>query len=382
MIRKEIALRDISPQPKSRRLTCKRCGETFDRSGHGTPGYCGDVCREANYREYQAAYRSKTFKPLGCIECQECGESFPQNSAAHVLCSDRCRERHLARKNYSGGIQWLFDRQVERTCDLCGESFFPKQPEQKRCSTDCVRKNRSKLRIDKSFKCGNCGENFRPKASNRTKFCTRECAYEKQKSDAAVRKAAALALKEEIRRQKKAAKVERVPTIWYDLKCSECDRQFRSKTDGKPHCSEKCRLKIERRAKTPLPPFHCKECDEYVTPGVGDLRSSFCSPECSKRNRRRIDRSKRRAVIRAVQVEVVDPLAVFRRDKWRCHLCGVHTPKKLRGTLNDNAPELDHIVPLAAGGAHSYANTACACCKCNRMKGAQPRGQMRLDFAA
>ena len=34
------------------------------------------------------------------------------------------------------------------------------------------------------------------------------------------------------------------------------------------------------------------------------------------------------------------------------------------------APELDHVVPLASGGAHTYANSACACRECNILKGA------------
>jgi 5-methylcytosine-specific restriction endonuclease McrA len=32
---------------------------------------------------------------------------------------------------------------------------------------------------------------------------------------------------------------------------------------------------------------------------------------------------------------------------------------------------LDHIVPLAKGGLHSRANTACACNGCNMKKGAR-----------
>jgi 5-methylcytosine-specific restriction endonuclease McrA len=54
----------------------------------------------------------------------------------------------------------------------------------------------------------------------------------------------------------------------------------------------------------------------------------------------------------------------------------------LRGTHADRAPELDHILPLAAGGDHTFDNVACACRKCNQAKGALPLGQIRLTFAA
>ncbi len=73
-----------------------------------------------------------------------------------------------------------------------------------------------------------------------------------------------------------------------------------------------------------------------------------------------------------------DPIAVLERDRWRCHLCGIRTPRRLRGTCHDQAPELDHITPLAVGGLHTMINTACACRQCNLAKGAQPLGQLRL----
>jgi 5-methylcytosine-specific restriction endonuclease McrA len=76
--------------------------------------------------------------------------------------------------------------------------------------------------------------------------------------------------------------------------------------------------------------------------------------------------------------ERFDPLEVLARDGWRCHICGVSTPKRLRGTFDDRAPELDHIIPLAAGGEHTRLNTACACRKCNIAKSNKPLGQLRL----
>lgn len=61
-------------------------------------------------------------------------------------------------------------------------------------------------------------------------------------------------------------------------------------------------------------------------------------------------------------------LSVFQRDGWRCRFCGIDTPESLRGTHEHNAPELDHIVPLARGGQHSYDNTQCLCRACNGFK--------------
>jgi 5-methylcytosine-specific restriction endonuclease McrA len=88
----------------------------------------------------------------------------------------------------------------------------------------------------------------------------------------------------------------------------------------------------------------------------------------------------RKARERGARTEVVNPYTVFLRDGWRCQLCGCRTPGTLRGTYKPNAPELDHIVPLALGGDHTYANTQCACRQCNISKGASVRGQFKLSL--
>jgi 5-methylcytosine-specific restriction endonuclease McrA len=63
-------------------------------------------------------------------------------------------------------------------------------------------------------------------------------------------------------------------------------------------------------------------------------------------------------------------MRVFKRDNWCCWLCGGHAPPELRGTTNDLAPEIDHVIPLSRGGGHTYSNVACAHRKCNAAKGA------------
>lgn len=79
-------------------------------------------------------------------------------------------------------------------------------------------------------------------------------------------------------------------------------------------------------------------------------------------------RKKRKVAKRAATVETVHPLRVFMRDGWRCYLCGGMTDPTKRGSLHPNAPEVEHIIPIAKGGEHSYANTACAHKKCNAAK--------------
>ena len=121
----------------------------------------------------------------------------------------------------------------------------------------------------------------------------------------------------------------------------------------------------------------CPNCD--VTFRSVPANRRFCSEACSRaKNRRDIharDRARRRNY---ADSERVDWLKVFERDGWLCHLCGRKTLKAKRGTYHDRAPELDHIVPIAKGGHHTNANTACACRKCNRAKRDTIAGQPSL----
>lgn len=85
---------------------------------------------------------------------------------------------------------------------------------------------------------------------------------------------------------------------------------------------------------------------------------------------RKKDKAIRRARV-AIMAEAIDPIAVCERDGWQCHLCGIDTPKELRGSSDPRAPEIDHVHPLALGGSHIWSNVRCACRRCNGMKGAK-----------
>lgn len=127
----------------------------------------------------------------------------------------------------------------------------------------------------------------------------------------------------------------------------------------------------------------CKVCDRPFCPlrHKQALAMKTCSPECSDINARRMRVAKekvRKHRKRGVEAQPVDAFRVFDRDAWRCQLCGLKTDRTKRGTAHPKAPELDHILPLAVGGTHSYANTQCCCRKCNNAKRARPVGQMRL----
>lgn len=70
-------------------------------------------------------------------------------------------------------------------------------------------------------------------------------------------------------------------------------------------------------------------------------------------------------------LDLVNPYEVLCRDKWTCQICGIRTPRSLRGSYAPDAPEVDHINPLALGGSHTLENLQCACRACNLRKGAK-----------
>jgi 5-methylcytosine-specific restriction endonuclease McrA len=124
----------------------------------------------------------------------------------------------------------------------------------------------------------------------------------------------------------------------------------------------------------------CLECGagfDYV-PHKGAKAKRYCTSQCQGRASDRVRSRWRRAVTRGVGAEKVDYNVVFARDGWRCQLCGRKTDVKARGKMRPKSPVIDHIIPLAAGGSHSYLNVQCACHACNSAKGVTEKGQMLL----
>lgn len=72
-------------------------------------------------------------------------------------------------------------------------------------------------------------------------------------------------------------------------------------------------------------------------------------------------KQRRRARKKGAMIGPVDERAIYRRDNYRCVYDGVTEDLTL-----------DHIVPLASGGAHCEDNLVVACRKCNSSKGTTP----------
>ena len=216
---------------------------------------------------------------------------------------------------------------------------------------------------------------FRTSTPTRDKgrFCSRECAF-----------AFARAI----------ASFARVTYTVHRARCRQCDRPFTAPRINRLYCSDDCRNEWNAAAQRErdsaqsgrdFSPRKCKACGMSFATEYGDKRKEFCSKLCAKRYAKRLVRkiignnNRRRARHHGVEYESIPVKRVFERDGWRCQICGRKTPKRLRGTIKPNAPELDHRIPMAMGGGHVWGNVQCACRECNQRKGGTAsNGQLPL----
>lgn len=184
--------------------------------------------------------------------------------------------------------------------------------------------------------------------------------------------------------------------------CPVCGESYRLNYGGQRTCSRKCGQHLRRggppagrRKREPdACPVWIRDCTECGKVFVGRRSNAkTCSADCrTKRNRRvsldwmnanyqqmrpRIVATAhaRRARVAAQHVEDVDPQVVYERDGWCCGLCHKQVLRNPRYPRDPDMASLDHVVPIAEGGEHSYANTRCTHLRCNLARGARGGGE-------
>lgn len=260
------------------------------------------------------------------------------------------------------------------TCLHCGGVIVPRinkttglpsKAKRKFCSRVCGDKFREPLRgprkraphKPKPVDCEHCKKTVMRRVAGGGKdagrFCSRECAFAAA-SDRKLIREAEMAVRSLVSRHVKreamalrriAAYVERSPI--FSFACIRCGTM----------------MMVRRRLG-----LHKQVCDA-------------CIRERNRTNNR-IRKLRMRAIKTGADADRIDPIRVFERDGWRCHICGQKTLRRYRGTQHDRAPELEHIVSFADGGTHTWGNVACACKKCNQSKGASSFGQLGLRIPA
>lgn len=298
--------------------------------------------------------------PHSTRDCATCGKSFPVKKGPGrkpIYCGFECRPS------------------IRKPCAWCGTAMtlMPAAAKKQDC---CDRKCSALLRSHrvassrKAAHCHGCHKPFARRSNpsrDSGKYCSRECAFSVLAIVSAERKALhrigdRQRMKERLREERIAPEVDALRRIGGRIRertreCAGCGKTHVRRWAFSRFCSDECRQgQIDR------------------------TKAKYRGSDAWRAGRRRY-KSKRRALIRnAPRVDSIDPIEVFERDKWRCHICGEKTHRRLRGTLDDRAPELEHIVSLADGGTHTWGNVACSCRKCNQDKGAESFGQLGLSI--
>jgi endogenous inhibitor of DNA gyrase (YacG/DUF329 family) len=253
-------------------------------------------------------------------------------------------------------------------CERCGKDV---RHGRRFCSYRCIGLIHGIQRVNPATVTGHCPACDawfirKPSTGDIGKFCARQCYFDLKRANAEM---AARAAHERAQREQR---------------CRVCDGPV-ARRGGL--CGDECRKAAARqqyretyahKTQTGV----CPTCGKsWRFTGVRAARR-FCSLACTKKAHQQSGSTRIRKAVRerGIRSQKINARLVLQRDRWRCHLCGVRTPARLRGHRHPCAPVVDHVVPLAMGGDNTYDNVKCACHACNEKKGAKWIGQPRLGF--
>lgn len=135
--------------------------------------------------------------------------------------------------------------------------------------------------------------------------------------------------------------------------------------------TEETRRRKEKEKESRIMRSVCKVCDSEFS--TNQPHQVTCSLECRKRwkNRRNDKRINKHNTVD----EDITLATLYQRDKGICYICGEQCVfedfeyTEASFTCGRTYPTIDHIVPLARGGLHSWSNVKLAHHLCNSRKG-------------
>lgn len=248
-------------------------------------------------------------------------------------------------------------------CETCG-THIPRRINKdgshsklvaKYCSVAC------KPRGSVELWCMHCGQHTirHTSGGDDKKYCSRKC-VEDRRSTLSMERAALMRMGEEWRKRSAEAKRGMLRDEVAGIRRLG---KLQSKCITVRQCSQGCGNKAIGLGEYKR---NCHACTKII-------KAKAKRSEARLAGKRKY-KAARRAIVRGIEADRIDPIQVLEADGWRCYICGVDTPRELRGTYEPNAPEVDHVIPLAAGGLHVLSNLRCACRACNGAKGAKTIG--------
>ena len=160
-----------------------------------------------------------------------------------------------------------------------------------------------------------------------------------------------------------------------EFRCFNCERLTRNKKIAeKEHTRNKKIIDRQLDNTIQLSFFVCQHCGNLFVPT--GKQTKYCSDRCRNRHHEQIKSRKR--IERALQNGEVDYTItldkLIKKDNNKCYLCGgecnlndfiMQGNQKVTGNYY---PSIDHVIPLANGGTHSWNNVRLAHRICNSMK--------------
>lgn len=137
--------------------------------------------------------------------------------------------------------------------------------------------------------------------------------------------------------------------------------------------------------------FECVECGNTFDSARKNIK--YCSNRCSSKFSNRTKDMKRRVMLKQNgKIEWdINLTKLIQRDKGMCMICG-HVVDECDSFVNDdghfiagnNYPSIDHVLPVAKGGTHTWDNIQLAHRLCNSIKGGksfceESKGQLALN---
>jgi len=351
---------------------CVICGGHLP-SNRGRPR---KVCSATCFKQHRAnRNKAKYLRLAASLPVRQCAICFSPIASPYIkgcrriTCSEGCKRQRI-----KDTLDQKKPAAKDRACDECKKVFTTTLHRQRFCSRICQCRGRlNSPSISKPvLYCGHCNKEYRTgRSGDGDKYCSRECSFRAMRS----------------RRLERADRLMAGKyTAVYAKDCSTCAQFVRW---GKSPRAIRCALcvsnkrdqvaynavmKNDKRTESYTrrgSGRSCVACGSMFCPiGTKAVSRVTCSDVCRDNHGRAmktVEKVKRRAKTTEVDPSF-SPQDIFNRDRWRCRICYKPTPARLRNKNHHASPELDHVVPLARGGAHSLGNTQCLCRECNGWK--------------
>ena len=165
--------------------------------------------------------------------------------------------------------------------------------------------------------------------------------------------------------------MEQVECKVYEIKqCPTCGAFHKRRSDYCINCRPNAYKHIDYENAT----HKCKRCGATVVGGKSHRLCKACKDKASRESKHKgCTQHRARVITRETGAEYEPGITlekVYERDGGVCWICGKPTDTSDRrwGPCGPNYPSVDHVIPLAKGGSHTWANVRLAHHKCNSVK--------------